>query len=226
MREEENIFFDDAGGWDKDGAAFLLHAINPLRLKLTRTATGGLAGKRLFDLGCGGGIFSEAAAAGARVVAVDIAAGAIAAAFRAAAKSGSGVDYRVHSGFADGDVGAYDVVTCFEMLEHADNPAAVVADVSALLAPGGTAVFSTINRGMRSRALMIAGLEKILNILPSGVHDYEKFIPPADLAGWCQDAGLSVRRVVGMRYSFFGRVYLLDDADLSVNYFLIARRDN
>ena len=159
-------------------------------------------------------------------VAVDIAAGAIAAAFRAAAKSGSGVDYRVHSGFADGDVGAYDVVTCFEMLEHADNPAAVVADVSALLAPGGTAVFSTINRGMRSRALMIAGLEKILNILPSGVHDYEKFIPPADLAGWCQDAGLSVRRVVGMRYSFFGRVYLLDDADLSVNYFLIARRDN
>ena len=73
---------------------------------------------------------------------------------------------------------------------------------------------------------MIAGLEKILNILPSGVHDYEKFIPPADLAGWCQDAGLSVRRVVGMRYSFFGRVYLLDDADLSVNYFLIARRDN
>ena len=205
----------------------MLHAINPLRLKLTRTATGGLAGKRLFDLGCGGGIFSEAAAAaGARVVAVDIAAGAIAAAFRAAAKSGSGVDYRVHSGFADGDVGAYDVVTCFEMLEHADNPAAVVADVSALLAPGGTAVFSTINRGMRSRALMIAGLEKILNILPSGVHDYEKFIPPADLAGWCQDAGLSVRRVVGMRYSFFGRVYLLDDADLSVNYFLIARRDN
>ena len=212
---------------DKDGAAFLLHAINPLRLKLTRTATGGLAGKRLFDLGCGGGIFSEAAAAaGARVVAVDIAAGAIAAAFRAAAKSGSGVDYRVHSGFADGDVGAYDVVTCFEMLEHADNPAAVVADVSALLAPGGTAVFSTINRGMRSRALMIAGLEKILNILPSGVHDYEKFIPPADLAGWCQDAGLSVRRVVGMRYSFFWPRLFIGRCGFIGELFFNRRRDN
>ena len=129
-------------GWDKDGAAFLLHAINPLRLKLTRTATGGLAGKRLFDWVVAAGFFPRRRRRrGARVVAVDIAAGAIAAAFRAAAKSGSGVDYRVHSGFADGDVGAYDVVTCFEMLEHADNPAAVVADVSALLAPGGGGFF-------------------------------------------------------------------------------------
>ena len=131
----------------------------------------------------------------------------------------------MHSGFADGDVGAYDVVTCFEMLEHADNPAAVVADVSALLAPGGTAVFSTINRGMRSRALMIAGLEKILNILPSGVHDYEKFIPPADLAVGAKMPDYQCGALSHALF-VFGRVYLLDDADLSVNYFLIARRDN
>lgn len=218
-------FFDNGDWWAREGAFRLLHDINPLRLKYTAQAAGGsLAGKRLLDLGCGGGIFAEAAAnAGARVLGCDISAGAITAAKAHAQKTGASVQYR--EGAPDmAEAGQYDILTCFEMLEHADSPAAVVADAATLLKPGGVAVFSTINRTVRAFGLMIVGLEHVLKILPPGAHEYAKFIAPEELARMCEDCGLAVERVAGMEYSFFGRVYLLREDAAPCNYFLTARR--
>ena len=218
-------FFEQGEWWRRDGAFRLLHDINPLRLQLTATAAGGdLRAQKLLDLGCGGGIFCEAAArAGALVCGCDIAEGAIATAKAHAKQSDLAVDYRC-GGVDLQESGRYDVLTCFEMLEHVDDSAIVVADAAAMLAPGGVAVFSTINRTWRAWALMIAGLEHTLDILPVGTHDYQKFIRPGELAKMCKDCDLSVRRVVGMRYSFFGRTYLLSEEEAAVNYFLVAAR--
>ncbi len=218
-------FFNEGDWWRRDGAFRLLHDINPLRLRVVESAAGGaLGGKRLLDLGCGGGIFCEAAAhAGARTTGCDISSGAIGAAKSHAEQNGVRVDY--HCGEPDmKDAGKYDVLTCFEMLEHAEDPAAVVADAAAMLKPGGVAVFSTINRTPEAWAKIIIGLEQVLKILPPGTHQYERFIPPRTLTGFCNDCGLSVRRIVGMDYSFFGRTYFLRENRMAVNYFLTAER--
>ena len=218
-------FFNEGDWWQRDGAFRLLHDINPLRLQVVESAAGGaLGGKRLLDLGCGGGIFCEAAArAGARTTGCDISSGAINAAKAHAEQNGVRVDY--HCGEPDmNDAGKYDVLTCFEMLEHVQDPASVVADAAAMLKPGGVAVFSTINRTPEAWAKIIIGLEQVLKILPPGTHQYEQFIPPRMLAGFCHDCGLSVRRIVGMDYSFFGRSYFLRENRMAVNYFLIAER--
>lgn len=217
-------FFDSGDWWRRDGAFRLLHDINPLRLRVMREGAGSLAGRRLLDLGCGGGIFAEAAArAGAKVTGCDISAGAIDAAKAHAAESGIAVQYRV-GGVDLSESGQYDAVSCFEMLEHAEDPARVVADAAAMLKPGGVAAFSTINRTFRAFALMIGGLEYALKILPHGAHEYKKFVSPRELAGMCADCGLSVRRVCGMRYSFFGKFYFLREDEAAVNYFLVAMR--
>lgn len=217
-------FFNEGDWWRRDGAFRLLHDVNPIRLRVAADAAGGLAGKRILDFGCGGGIFSEAAArAGAKVVGCDISPGAIRAAKEHAAQNKIGVEYR-NGGVDLSEAGKYDVLTCFEMLEHAEDPAQVVADAAAMLKPGGVAIFSTINRTLRAFALMIGGLEYALKILPAGTHEYRKFVAPRELAGMCADCGLSVRRVVGMQYSFFGRAYFLRENDTAVNYFLVAAR--
>ncbi|MGI9297743.1 MAG: bifunctional 2-polyprenyl-6-hydroxyphenol methylase/3-demethylubiquinol 3-O-methyltransferase UbiG [Gammaproteobacteria bacterium] len=217
-------FFNEGDWWRRDGAFRLLHDINPLRLRLAGEAAGGLAGKRILDFGCGGGIFAEAAArAGAKVVGCDISPGAIRIAKEHAAQNNVAVEYRV-GGVDLSEAGQYDALSCFEMLEHAEDPAQIVADAAAMLKPGGVAVFSTINRTLRAFALMIAGLEYALKILPAGTHEYRKFVAPRELAGMCADCGLSVRRVAGMRYSFFGRAYFLREDEAAVNYFLTAAR--
>ncbi len=217
-------FFDRGEWWRKDGAFRLLHDINPLRLRLMQEATGGVAGKRLLDLGCGGGIFAEAAArAGAKVTGCDISPAAIEIAKTHAAENHIAVCYR--AGGADlSESGQYDAVSCLEMLEHADDPAGAVADAAAMLKPGGIALFSTINRTPRAFAMIVVGLECVLKILPHGTHDYKKFITPRELAEMCGACGLSVRRVCGMHYSFFGRRYFLRENDTAVNYFLAAQR--
>lgn len=232
MREaEERLFSAGAESWwDESGAFRLLHAINPLRLHFAEESAGGLSGCRLLDLGCGGGIFSEAAArAGARVAGVDISEKAIAAARAHAADSGLDIEYFAgDSAAATARFGAgrFDAVSCFEMLEHAENPAAVVADVSALLSPGGCAVFSTVSRTLKARVLMIGLLERTLKILPEGAHDWRMFIRPSELAGMCRDAGLRVQDIAGLRYSLRAGGFVLDRGDASANYFLAATRAN
>ena len=204
MREvEEQLFSADAESWwDERGPFRLLHAINPLRLRFVESAANGLNGKRLMDLGCGGGIFSEAAAkSGARVWGADVNERAIEAARSHADLSGLEIEYAAcdSAEAARRWTGRFDVVACFEMLEHAENPAAVVADIAAMLAPGGVAVFSTVNRTLRARALMIGMLERVLRILPHGAHDWRMFIRPSELAGMCRDAGLRTRDIAGLR---------------------------
>lgn len=212
--------------WDKAGAFRLLHDINPLRLQWLQAQAGGaLRGKRLLDVGCGGGIFAEAAAAaGAVVDGIDAEDAAIAAAQRHAQEGGISIAYHVGSSVAALPPAQYDIIACFEVLEHAADPAGMVADIAQRLAPGGVAAFSTINRSARAWALMIAGLEYLAKIIPPNTHDYRKFIQPAELARLCRHSGLAVRDVRGLQYSFFGRFYRLC-ADTGVNYFLAAQRD-
>ncbi|MGU9950966.1 MAG: bifunctional 2-polyprenyl-6-hydroxyphenol methylase/3-demethylubiquinol 3-O-methyltransferase UbiG [Gammaproteobacteria bacterium WSBS_2016_MAG_OTU1] len=218
-------FFDGGDWWNRDGAFRLLHDINPLRLRLTEEALGGsFVGRRILDIGCGGGIFTEAVAgAGARVVGCDISPGAIEAAKAHAAQTETTVEYRT-GGIDTAETGQYDAVTCFEMLEHVSEPAQVIADAATMLRPNGVAIFSTINRTLPAWGLMIAGLEYALKILPHGTHDYARFITPAELAKMCESSGLAVRRVCGMHYSFFGRAYILQEDKTPCNYFLIAQR--
>ena len=232
MREaEERLFSAGAESWwDETGPFRLLHAINPLRLRFAEESSrGGLAGRRLMDLGCGGGIFSEAAArAGAHVSGVDISEKAVAAARQHAEQSNLDIEYIAgeSSDAAKTGVGRFDVVSCFEMLEHVENPASVVADVSALLAPGGCALFSTVSRTLKARFLMIGMLERTLKILPEGAHDWRMFIRPTELAAMCRDAGLRVRDIAGLRYSLRSGGFALDRGDASANYFLAAERIN
>ena len=230
----QNAAFERDDWWQRDGAFRLLHDINPLRLKwlLAQCARGspggGLRDKRLLDIGCGGGIFAEAAAkAGAKVTGLDAAAAAIAAATAHAAQGGLDIAYHQGDDINALPPGAplqYEVITCFEVLEHTAQPAARVADIATRLAPGGIAVFSTINRTARAWALMVLALEHVLRVIPPSTHDYRQFVTPAELARACRHSGLSVTDICGMRYSFFGHFYRLT-ADTGVNYFLAAKRE-
>ena len=214
--------FSTPDWWTRDGPFQTLHDINPLRLSWLQGQAGGLRGKRLLDWGCGGGIFAEAAAReGARVTGYDMDAVALEAAREHAAAESLGLDYRERPP-PEGE--RFDVVTAFEVLEHVENPAALVADMACRLAPGGLLALSTINRTARAWGLMIVGLEVLGRQLPLGTHEYGRFVRPAELAGFCRDGGLRVTDVAGLVYSFFGKHYFFSERDTSVNYFLAARR--
>ena len=218
--------FDRDDWWSRKGAFRLLHEINPLRLRWLQTQCGDLRGKRLLDVGCGGGIFAEAAAkAGAKVTGMDAAAGAVETAREHAAQEGLEIAYHQSESVSALPPGQYDVVTCFEVLEHTPTPALVVSEIASRLAPGGVAAFSTINRTPRAWALMVVALEVVLKVIPPRTHDYQRFLPPEELARACRHSGLAVADVCGMQYSFFGHYYRLTPADTGVNYFLAARRE-
>jgi 2-polyprenyl-6-hydroxyphenyl methylase/3-demethylubiquinone-9 3-methyltransferase len=211
--------------WDPNSEFKPLHDINPLRLDWIDQRAA-LAGKRVLDVGCGGGILSESMAVrGAEVTGIDLADKPLKVAQLHLLESGHKVAYRkiAVEALAREEAGQYDVVTCMEVLEHVPDPASQVRACAELLRPGGHAFFATINRNPKSFLFAIVGAEYVLRLLPRGTHEYEKLVRPSELAGFCRGAGLSVVDMVGMTYNPFTRVYALG-RDTDVNYILHAQR--
>ena len=211
--------------WDPRGAFRTLHDINGLRLEYIAARTP-LAGLRVLDVGCGGGLLAEGLAErGARVVAIDLAPENIAAARQHAAERGLTVDYRCVDveDVAREMAGQFDVVTCLEMLEHVPEPSRIVAACAAALRPSGSAFFSTINRNLKSFAMAIVGAEYVLGLLPRGTHEYAKLIQPAELATWCRGVGLELSELTGLHHNPATHAYWLD-GNVDVNYFAWAVR--
>jgi 2-polyprenyl-6-hydroxyphenyl methylase / 3-demethylubiquinone-9 3-methyltransferase len=212
--------------WDPNGEMAPLHVINPVRTRYIEQAVGTLKGKTVVDVGCGGGILSEALAArGAVVTGVDLAEDLLAAARAHLRTSQLAVDYRLIAAeeLAAQQPGAFDLVTCLEMLEHVPDPGAVVAACARLARPGAPIVFSTINRNAKAYALAIVAAEYVLGLLPRGTHDYAKFIRPSELDRWARAAGLDVVEVRGLVYNpLLKNASLSDDCD--VNYLMLCRK--
>ncbi|MCP5091146.1 MAG: bifunctional 2-polyprenyl-6-hydroxyphenol methylase/3-demethylubiquinol 3-O-methyltransferase UbiG [Gammaproteobacteria bacterium] len=211
--------------WDTEGDFKPLHDINPLRLDWIRQHVK-LAGCRAVDIGCGGGILAESmAAANARVTGIDMADGPLSVARLHLHESGSDIDYRRSTAedLATAEAGEYDVVTCLEMLEHVPDPSQVIKSCAELVRPGGHVFFSTINRNPKSFLFAIVGAEYVLKLLPSGTHDYEKFIRPSELEAWARNAGLQLTASIGMQYNPLTKVYSLEP-NLDVNYLMYFQR--
>lgn len=212
--------------WDPRGEMATLHQINPPRVRYVEQCVGTLKGKRALDVGCGGGLLSEALAAeGATVCGIDMAAELIDVAKLHALESGCKVDYQQISAeaLAAEQAASFDLVCCMEMLEHVPEPASVITACAALVKPGGDVIFSTINRNPKAFALAVVGAEYVMNLVPRGTHEYEKFIRPSELDGWARHAGLDVLGVRGLRYNPILKSARLSD-DLSINYFMHCRR--
>jgi len=212
--------------WDPNSEFRPLHEINPLRLNWIDEQAA-LAGKRVVDIGCGGGILAESMSArGARVTGIDLAERPLRVAELHALESGAELSYEkiAAEDLADREPGAFDVVTCMEMLEHVPDPASTVQACAKLVKPGGWVFFSTINRNPKSFLFAIIGAEYVLNMLPKGTHAYEKFIKPSELIGHARTAGLEPNQLIGMTYNPLTRRYRLVENDVSVNYLVSARK--
>jgi len=211
--------------WDPNSEFRPLHQINPLRLDwIDQLAQ--VKGKRIVDVGCGGGILAESMARlGATVKGIDLAEKPLKVAQLHGLESGIKVDYEAIAAeaLAEREAGQYDIVTCMEMLEHVPQPSETIAACSRLVKPGGWVFFSTINRNPKSFLFAIIGAEYVLRILPKGTHEYAKFIKPSELADAARDAGLDLREMLGMGYNPITQVYSLT-RDTSVNYLMAYRR--
>jgi len=228
--------FDDLASrwWDRNGEFAPLHRINPLRLSWIKQRAA-LTGKRVLDVGCGGGILAESMAqAGADVLGIDLAEASLAVARLHALDTGvtndrdggATLEYRTLSAEACAEElpASFDVVTCLEMLEHVPDPVSVITACARLVKPGGHVFFSTINRNARSRLFAIVGAEYILKLLPRGTHDYERFIRPSELDGHCRRSGLTLQAMTGLVYNPLTRIYKLDVNDVAVNYMMATVR--
>ena len=213
--------------WDVNSEFRPLHQINPLRLDWIQTLAP-LKGKQVLDVGCGGGILSDAMArAGAHVTGIDLATKSLKVAqLHALETQTPNVVYREVSAeaLAADKPASFDVVTCMEMLEHVPDPASVVKACATLVKPGGWVFFSTLNRNPKSFVFAILGAEYILNLLPKGTHEYAKFNRPSELAGFCREAGLQAQASRGLQYNPITRRYWLD-GNTSVNYMIATQRE-
>jgi 2-polyprenyl-6-hydroxyphenyl methylase / 3-demethylubiquinone-9 3-methyltransferase len=226
---EEVAKFDQSASrwWDPNSEYKPLHDINPLRLDYIDDRAV-LAGKRVVDVGCGGGILSESMAVrGAHVVGVDMSGTALSVAKLHLLESGVSVDYRKMTAeqLAEEEPASFDLVTCMELLEHVPDPVSLITACAQLAKPGGQLFFSTLNRNPKSYMLAILGAEYLLNMLPKGTHDFAKFIRPAELAHWLREACLNLKELTGMRYNPISRSYDLS-RDVSVNYLVHAVKEN
>ncbi len=211
--------------WDPQGAFKPLHDINPLRLAFVE-GTAGLAGKTVLDVGCGGGILAESMAArGAAVTGIDASRAALITARLHLGESGVEVDYFCATAeqMAEQHPGAFDVVTCMELLEHVPEPASVVGACARLARAGGEVIFSTINRNPKAYLLAVIGAEYLLGLLPRGTHEYAKFVRPSELDAWSRTAELSLEELQGLTYNPVTRRYRLT-GDVDVNYLARLRR--
>ena len=211
--------------WDPEGDMRPLHELNPVRLAYVERS-GTLRGRTVLDVGCGGGLLSEAmAVAGATVTGLDQASELLDVARLHALESGVPVDYRLETAEAHAvtHAGRYDVVTCMEMLEHVPDPASVIAALAVLVRPGGHVFVSTINRNPRAWLQAVVAAEYVLRLLPRGTHAYDKFIRPSELAAWARGCGLEMVDIAGLEYDPFARSARLS-SDARVNYLAHLRR--
>ena len=211
--------------WDPNSEFKPLHDINPLRLEWIDHQAA-IPGKRVLDIGCGGGILAESMAAkGAQVTGIDLSEKALKVARLHQLETGVQLDYRLISAedLAAEQPEAFDVVTCMEMLEHVPDPASILAACAALVKPGGWVFLSTLNRNAKSYLFAILGAEYVLNMLPRGTHEWAKFIRPHELASHARQAGLEPVQIMGMTYNPFSKVYRLEQ-DADVNYLMACRK--
>jgi len=212
--------------WDPNSEFKPLHDINPLRLDWIDAAIG-LHGKHILDVGCGGGLLSEGMAVrGAEVTGIDLSEKPLGVARLHLLESGQKVDYRKISAeqMAEEKPGAFDAVTCLEMLEHVPDPASIVASCARLVKPGGQVFFSTLNRNPKAYLFAVIGAEYVLQMLPRGTHDFARFIKPSELTRWCKQSGLEPDELIGMTYNPLTRHYALG-RDTDVNYLIRATRN-
>jgi 2-polyprenyl-6-hydroxyphenyl methylase/3-demethylubiquinone-9 3-methyltransferase len=210
--------------WDRSGEFRPLHEINPLRANYIDEHSP-VAGRRLLDVGCGGGILAEAMAQrGATVTGIDMGEAPLSVARLHQQESGVAVSYLQCTAeeLAAKEAGNFDIVCCLEMLEHVPDPGSVISACATLAKTGGSLYFSTINRNPKAFVFAIVGAEHILQLLPAGTHDYAKFIKPSELAGWIRDAGLVVEGMTGLTYNPLTKNYRLNPRDVSVNYMVRA----
>jgi len=214
--------------WDPESEFKPLHDINPHRVSYIEQQASGLDGKRILDVGCGGGILAEALALkGARLTGIDMAELSLKVARLHLHESGLDIDYQLSTveAFAEQQEAQFDIVTCLEMLEHVPDPASIITSATRLLKPDGTLFLSTINRNPKSFALAILGAEYVLRLLPRGTHEYKKFIKPSEIAAQLRKLGLHTSNITGMSYNPVTRQYALG-RDIDVNYLLTARFDD
>ena len=229
LDQEEVNKFDELASkwWDEEGEFKPLHQINPLRVNFIEERSV-LKGKKILDVGCGGGILAEAMGQlGGEVTGIDASPNTIGIAKAHSTSVNSGVIYiqkTIEEFIAANPNERFDVITCLEMLEHVPSPLGVIQSCSSLLNDGGDIFFSTINRNPKSYLFAVIGAEYILNLLPKGTHDYEKFIKPSELAGWIRNSGLTTKETIGLSYNPITNNYWLGK-DIQVNYMVHAKKE-
>lgn len=229
LDQEEVNKFDELASkwWDEEGEFKPLHQINPLRVNFIEERSF-LKGKKILDVGCGGGILAEAMGQlGGEVTGIDASPNTIGVAKAHSKSVNSGVIYKqktIEEFIATNPDEKFDVITCLEMLEHVPSPLGVIQSCSSLLNDGGDIFFSTINRNPKSYLFAVIGAEYILNLLPKGTHDYEKFIKPSELAGWIRNSGLTTKETIGLSYNPITNNYWLGK-DIQVNYMVHAKKE-
>jgi len=214
--------------WDRESEFKPLHEINPLRVAYIEKQAHGVAGKKVLDVGCGGGILAEALAQnGAQVTGIDMAELSLKVAKLHLHESELDVDYQLSTveAFAENNAAQFDIVTCLEMLEHVPDPASIIKSASRMLKPDGVLILSTLNRNPKSFALAVLGAEYILRMLPRGTHEYKKFIKPSEIAAVLRANGMQVRDITGMSYNPITKNYSLV-RDIDVNYLMTASFDD